>query len=259
MKYNDYNGDIKELVCSKLKEVEEKYDVRILHAVESGSRAWGFASPDSDYDVRFIYVHKQNYYLELQDKSDYIDWELNETLDINGWDLSKALQHFHKSNATMFEWSASPVVYYTTPEWEKIKVCALKYFSCKSAMYHYYGTANKNYQEYLTYDMVKYKKYFYVLRPILACKWIEKKQCPPPVLFRTLVDEVLEDDMKEIVKNLTEKKVTMKESDTAPRIDELNLYIVDNIAYFKNVMNSMVDDRNPNWDKLNEVFRENLI
>lgn len=256
MNYEEYDGQIESVIGLKLKEVEEKHHVKVLHAVESGSRAWGFASPDSDYDVRFIYVHTREFYLGLEPKSDYIDWELNETLDINGWDLSKALQHIHKSNATMFEWAYSPIVYYTTPEWAKIKKSALKYFSCKSAMYHYYGTANKNYLEYLTDEMAKYKKYFYVLRPILALKWIEKKQCPPPVLFRELVDEVLEDNMKKMVDELVEKKTRMIESEKGKRIDELNTYILDNLRYFKKKVDSMADDRNPDWDELNLIFQE---
>lgn len=258
MKYNDYEGSIESLVQLKLREIEEKESVKVLHAVESGSRAWGFASPDSDYDVRFVYVHSMEYYLGLQSKKDFIDWELNETLDINGWDLSKALQHFHKSNATLFEWSNSPVVYDTTPEWKLIREIAQNYFSCKSSMYHYYGTANKNYHEYLTAEMVKYKKYFYVLRPILACKWIEKKACPPPVLFQDLVDEVLETDMKATVEKLIDMKTQMGEAQKGKRVDKLNEYIVYNLAYFKEKVDSMVDDRNPDWDKLNELFIMNI-
>ena len=191
MKYKDYDGPIENLILEKLKEIEEREHVKVLHAIESGSRAWGFASPDSDYDVRFIYVRPLEYYLQLQETTDYIDWELDEVLDINGWDLTKALKHFYKSNATLFEWANSPIVYKTTKEWEYIYKIAEKYFSAKSAMYHYYGTAKKNYNEYLLDDMVKYKKYFYVLRPILACKWIEKHQSPPPVLFQKLVVKLL--------------------------------------------------------------------
>ena len=126
----------KNLILQKLNEIEAAEHVKILHAVESGSRAWGFASPDSDYDVRFIYIRPQNDYLQLQPRQDFIDWELNETLDINGWDLSKTLQHFHKSNATLFEWANAPIVYYTTPQWQKIYATAAHYFSCKSSMYH---------------------------------------------------------------------------------------------------------------------------
>ena len=91
MKYEDFDGPVEELVRMKIKEIEEKENIRVLHVIESGSRAWGFASPDSDYDVRFIYVRDKDFYLSLRDTKDFIDWELNEVLDINGWDLKKAL------------------------------------------------------------------------------------------------------------------------------------------------------------------------
>ena len=251
MRYENFEGPVKELVIMKIREIEEKEHIRVLHAVESGSRAWGFASPDSDYDVRFIYVRDKEFYLSLRDNKDFIDWELNEVLDINGWDLKKALQHFHKSNATLFEWSNSPVVYYTTEEWKQLyQKAACKYFSCKSALYHYYGTANKNYYGYLTEEMVKYKKYFYVLRPILACRWIEEKKCPPPVLFDELFNTVLEDDMKAAVEDLLSKKVKMSEADKAPRIEKINQYIEEKLAYYKALADTMDDDRNPEWEPL---------
>lgn len=259
MKYENFEGPIEELVLMKIREIEEKENIKVLHVVESGSRAWEFASPDSDYDVRFIYLHNKNFYLSLRDNKDFINWELNEVLDINGWDLKKALQHFHKSNATIFEWSNSPVVYYTTEEWKHIyNRIAFNYFSCKSAMYHYYGTANKNYHEYLCEDMVKYKKYFYVLRPILACKWIEEKKCPPPVLFDELFNTVLEDDMKAAVEDLLAKKVKMSESDKAPKVEVINQYIEEKLSYYETLVESMTDDRNPNWDPLEQEFIEAL-
>lgn len=260
MKYENFEGPAEELVRMKLKEIEEKENIRILHAVESGSRAWGFASPDSDYDVRFIYVRNLDFYLSLQDTKDFIDWELNEVLDINGWDLKKTLHHFQKSNAVLFEWSNSPVVYYTTDEWEKIYTkTAEKYFSEKASMYHYYATANKNYHEYLTDDMVKYKKYFYVLRPLLACKWIEEKKCPPPVLFDEMLNTVLEEDMKEPVKDLIAKKIKMSESDKAPKVDVINRYIEEKLVYYKKLADSMKDDRNYDWTPLNKVFKESAL
>lgn len=255
MRYENFEGPVKELVIMKIREIEEKEHIRVLHAVESGSRAWGFASPDSDYDVRFIYVRDKEFYLSLRDNKDFIDWELNEVLDINGWDLKKALQHFHKSNATLFEWSNSPVVYYTTEEWKQLyQKAACKYFSCKSALYHYYGTANKNYYGYLTEEMVKYKKYFYVLRPILACRWIEEKKCPPPVLFDELFNTVLEDDMKAAVEDLLSKKVKMSEADKAPRIEKINQYIEEKLVYYKALADTMDDDRNPEWEPLEKEF-----
>ena len=94
---------MKELITAKLTEIEKAKNVRVIHAVESGSRAWGFASPDSDYDVRFIYVHPKEFYLKLEKTRDVIEWQLDETLDINGWDLQKALRLLHSSNPTLFE------------------------------------------------------------------------------------------------------------------------------------------------------------
>ena len=260
MKYENFEGSARELVLLKIREIEEKEKIRVLHVIESGSRAWGFASLDSDYDVRFIYVRDKDFYLSLRDTKDFIDWELNDVLDINGWDLKKALQHFHKSNATLFEWSNSPIVYATTEEWQNLyRQAAGKYFACKSAMYHYYGTANKNYHAYLLDDMVKYKKYFYVLRPLLACKWIEEKKCPPPVLFDELFHTVLEDDMKPAVEDLLAKKVKMSESDKAPRIEKINQYIEEKLAYYKAVAESMKDDRNPDWEPLEKAFRDIVL
>ena len=258
MKYEDFDGPVEELVLMKIREIEEKENVKVLHVVESGSRAWGFASPDSDYDVRFIYVRDKNFYLSLRDQKDFIDWELNDVLDINGWDMKKALQHFHKSNATLFEWSNSPVVYYTTDVWQKIYDKAKDYFACKSALYHYYGTANKNYHEYLTGELVKYKKYFYVLRPILACKWIEEKKCPPPVLFDELRNSVLEDDMKPAVEDLLAKKIRMSEADKAPKIDLINRYIEEKLDYYKAMADTMADDRKTDWEPLEKLFIDNL-
>lgn len=259
MKYEGFEGPVEELVLLKIKEIEEKEHIKVLHVIESGSRAWGFASPDSDYDVRFIYMRDESFYLSLRETKDFIDWELNEVLDINGWDLKKALQHFHRSNATLFEWSNSPVVYYTTDEWKQLyDQVAGRYFACRPALYHYYGTANKNYYEYLLEDMVKYKKYFYVLRPVLACKWIEEKKCPPPVLFDELFHSVLEDEMKPAVKDLLDRKVKMSEADRAPKIEKINRYIEEKLTYYKALADSMTDDRNPDWTPLETAFRKML-
>ena len=187
---------MKEIITAKLAEIEKKENVRVIHAVESGSRAWGFASPDSDYDVRFIYVRPKEFYLKLEKTRDVIEWQLDETLDINGWDLQKALRLLHTSNPTLFEWSNSPIVYKTTDEWSYIQKEINNYFLAKSGLYHYLSTATSNYREYLKGDTVKLKKYFYVVRPLLACKWILDKNCPPPMLFSELVEAELETEMQ---------------------------------------------------------------
>ncbi len=109
-----------DVIKEKIQEIEKKENVRVLHCVESGSRAWGFASPDSDYDVRFIYVRPKDYYLRLEKTRDVIEWQLDDTLDINGWDIQKALRLLHKSNPTLFEWNSSPIIYKTTNEWASV-------------------------------------------------------------------------------------------------------------------------------------------
>ena len=118
-------------IRSKLQDIEEQENVRILYAAESGSRAWGFASPDSDYDVRFIYVRTPEDYLRLDQKRDVIEWQLDEVFDMNGWDIRKALTQFHKSNTTLFEWSHSPIVYWERQEWKEIYESVKGYFRVK--------------------------------------------------------------------------------------------------------------------------------
>ena len=73
MKYENFDGSVEELVLMKIREIEEKENIRVLHVIESGSRAWGFASPDSDYDVRFVYVRNKNFYLSLRETKDFIE------------------------------------------------------------------------------------------------------------------------------------------------------------------------------------------
>ena len=250
---------IMKIIDSKLNEIEEKENVKILYAIESGSRAWGFASPDSDYDVRFIYVRKKEDYLALNEKRDVIEWQLDEILDINGWDLKKALHHFHKSNATLFEWSNSPIVYRTTKEWKEIYEVAKDYFSIKSSMYHYYGIANGNFHEHLQENEVKYKKYFYAIRPLLACKYIKEKAAPPPVLFSELMKLELPYEIDREIQKLLKTKANTPEIGKGKRIDKLNQYIEAELAFYKEYLNQLEDDRKPEWDELDKLFLKVLF
>ena len=98
-------------VPEKLREIENEYNVKVLLAVESGSRAWGFASPDSDFDVRFIYKRPRNEYLKLDQPRDVIEIPIDDIWDVNGWDLDKTLRLLYKSNPTLYEWINSPICY----------------------------------------------------------------------------------------------------------------------------------------------------
>lgn len=247
---------IESIIDGKLHEIEKKEGVRILYAVESGSRAWGFASPDSDYDVRFIYVRPIADYLRLDEPKDVIEWQLDEVLDINGWDLRKALKQLARGNATLFEWSGSPIVYHTTQEWDRIREISEQYFSEKSAVYHYYGTANSTLKEYLTGDTVRYKKYFYALRPLLAARYIETYHKAPPVLFDKLLEMELPSEFRQAICLLLEIKKQTTESEESPQMPAIQAFIRSETARQKEIADHLEDDHNRDWTALNQVFRE---
>lgn len=250
--------DILREINEKLDEIERKEHVRILHAVESGSRAWGFASPDSDYDVRFVYVRMREDYLSIEEPRDVIEYQLDEVLDINGWDLKKALKQFAKGNATLFEWSGSPVVYRTTPAWEKIREVSKRYFSEKTAVCHYYGTANSTYREYLQGEMVRYKKYFYALRPLLAAEYIEKYHEAPPVLFEELLRMELPAEFRKALDELLEVKKRTTEKEENPQMPAIREFIEMELVKQKQVGEALPNDHNKDLGPLNRVFRECL-
>lgn len=250
----ELHDSILKQIDNKLNEIEEKENVKILHAVESGSRAWGFASPDSDYDVRFVYVRKKKDYLRIDTPRDVIEWQLDEVLDINGWDLKKALAQFHRGNATLFEWSNSPVVYRTTDTWAHIYAAAKHYFSVKASLYHYYGTANSTYCQYLQEDFVKYKKYFYALRPLLAGRYIQAHQSPPPVLFDELMAMDMPGELRQGIESLLMLKRKSNEADVYPQIQVIRDFIAQELAVQKDYTDRMLDDRKTDWDVLNDIF-----
>ncbi len=245
---------MEELIKAKLREIEAKEDVKILHCVESGSRAWGFASPDSDYDVRFIYVRPKEFYLRLDKTRDVIEWQLDDTLDINGWDISKSLSLLYKSNPTLFEWNSSPIVYKTTQEWESIAAIINKYFVAKSGLYHYLSTAKSNYREYLKGETVRLKKYFYVLRPLLACKWILAEGTPPPMLFSVPMDKYLDAFIRADVLELLDLKMHKPEVTEGKRFEKINDYLDRSILEIEEQIKSLPSNHEQTWDELNKVF-----
>lgn len=246
------------VIKQKLLEIEKAENVRILHAVESGSRAWGFASPDSDYDVRFIYVRPEKDYLRLEEIRDVIELPINDMLDINGWDLKKALRLLYKSNPTLFEWFSSPIVYLETEFAECFKSVMTDYFSAKKSLYHYISMAEGNYREYLRGDMVKAKKYFYVLRPLLACRWVIDKETPPPMLFSELAAEELPFFLKNEVDKLLKLKMESPEIKEIPRINALNTFLDAEISDIKSTICEMKEMQYNNWEKLNSLFLNTL-
>ncbi|CDX02915.1 nucleotidyltransferase domain-containing protein [Desulfitobacterium hafniense] len=228
---------MKERIIGELAQIEIEKQVKILYACESGSRAWGFPSVDSDYDVRFIYVHPVEWYLSIADKRDVIE-KIDGLLDLSGWELRKALRLFRKSNPALLEWLQSPVVYWeATVIPTMMKEMTDKTFSSRSSLYHYLNMARGNFREYLQGEWVKSKKYFYVLRPILACMWIEEYHTVPPMEFKVLLNALLpEGQLKNAIQDLLRRKRAGDELTAEPRIGVINDFINRQLEHFQTLL-----------------------
>lgn len=174
-------------ILEELDRIEATHDVRIVMAIESGSRAWGFDSPDSDYDVRFLYIQHHNQYLSIRDRKDVIELPVDAVLDVNGWDIRKALQLFHKSNSPLYEWLQSPIIYRERTSFAtELRALMPAYYSARAGCHHYLSMARNVLEGDLRGERVRLKKYFYVLRPLLAATWIIRRGGPPPMEFGIL-------------------------------------------------------------------------
>lgn len=253
------DGEITARISKELDKIEAKEHVKILRAVESGSRAWDFASPDSDYDVRFFYVRDRDFYLRLGETRDVIEWMLNETLDINGWDIRKSLRLLHKSNPTLFEWASSPIVYRSGKEWGRVSAVFGDYFLSKPCLHHYLSMAEGNYRAYLKSDLVKAKKYLYVLRPVLACKWILQRRSPPPMRFSDLMAAELEAEIVPAVEELLRIKAETPEAGLLPRIQVLNDYIESALSAVKRQTEELPSEQIRGFEELDRLFLSLLL
>lgn len=177
-------------INASLENIEKEKNCTILFACESGSRAWGFASPDSDFDVRFVYFKPINWFLKIDTKRDTINEMLPRDLDLSGWELQKTLLLFAKSNIPLYEWFGSPIIYRQNVSFfQRLKKLIPQYFNPKKAMHHYHSMADKMLKEYLQSRLVNIKKLFYILRPLLACMWIAQYKTMPPTAFNDLLIE----------------------------------------------------------------------
>lgn len=175
-------------IQSAIDTIEREHAVRVLFAAESGSRAWGFASPDSDYDLRFIYAPRIDWYLQVGEPRDVLEAMLPGDLDLSGWELRKTLRLFARCNLALNEWLGSPIVYRQDEAFASaLRELVPRYFRVTQGLFHYLGMARGTYAEHLGADAVRIKKMFYFLRPILACRWIEHDRSQPPTEFDRLL------------------------------------------------------------------------
>jgi hypothetical protein len=267
---------MKHLIKEALEHIEEHENIHILFAVESGSRAWGFPSPDSDYDVRYVYVRDPKWYISIDTGRDVIDGYHKQPyivgtkfddplLDISGWDLKKAFVLARKANPQLREWMNSPIIYRDTERLalrEAIEPVNRLY----PAQEHYRAMAKGNFREYLQGDTVRYKKYLYVLRPLLAAQWIRAVGSFPPVDFHSLLGvmstygdihfgEWSVGEVRQAIDDLLAVKSISSEVEDRPPVPALHAFIAHQLN------ENGIEDEMPTVDRtahLNKYFRRML-
>ncbi|SMH39097.1 nucleotidyltransferase domain-containing protein [Azospirillum agricola] len=225
---------VRRRIAETLDRIERDHGVRILLAVESGSRAWGFPSPDSDYDVRFLYVRPLEWYLSLTRGRDVIELPIVDELDVNGWDIAKALTLLGKANPVLFEWLASPIRYRT----DDGALRALQHFAGRvghraAATHHYRSLAEGNLRRHIDgRDRVRLKKYFYALRPACALAWLRTRSDDrvPMALDDLLAGIPMDAAVRAAIDGLLARKSILSEMGEGARIDALDAFIAAEIA-----------------------------
>lgn len=241
-----------------LEKVKEENHIHILYAIESGSRGWGFPSPDSDYDCRFVYVRNVDVYLTLQEPKDQIDLPVDEIYDLCGWDLKKVLLHLRRSNPIMWEWLQSPVVYEEREGVrEELLHLARLYYDEKAALYHYRSLAKKKVEEISSEECGKLKHYFYALRSTLCCHYMMMHHDIPPMTLEELIQEIdLEDELIRRINSLQEIKERVDESYKVARVPEILSYIEQILEHCERYLDTLEKRRIDTNEPLDNCFRK---
>lgn len=243
---------MKAKILNKLSQIERDKNIEILFAVESGSRAWGFASPDSDYDIRFVYKHSKDWYLNLWEQTDTIQFMTEDDLDGSGWDIRKALRLLAKSNASFTGWLFSPIVYRADNDFlNEIKEVANANFNPVSGFYHFHSM-NKNFEETLGSEKMTLKGFFYAIRTALCANWIYKNETIPPVLFREMYSLIDDSYHSKLDVLITLKSERIEKSNEPVEADLIHL--VKHIVNENNSVKDKLANRKSNPVDFNALF-----
>lgn len=252
------------IIRKKLKEIEEQNHVRVLLALESGSRAWGFESAVSDYDVRFIYIHPPEWYLSIDpqgvgSKKDVITYPLKGNLDISGWEITKALRLFRKSNPTILEWlRSSPIYYHNYLFVKQLLQLEKDVFDSKPILHHYRKLAIGNYDKYFRGKEVKIKIFLYVLKSLLSCIWIEKYKSFPPVRIQELLPLIDDEQVKMKVEQLVRKKILGEDMVTLQDYQDTLQFLEVQFLSIQPLQSTQKKGQNDATSQLNQLFRDTL-
>mgnify|MGYP003588184503 FL=1 len=251
---------VRNIILNELKELEKKENIKILFAVESGSRAWGFESKDSDYDVRFVYVRPLEWYMSISKRKNTLEVMINEDLDFAGWDLNKAVELLAKSNPPLGEWLNSSIVYT-----EKDNIIAEfdklfdKYLRENALVYHYLSMASKDMETLREKREIKLKKYFYMLRSLLASKWVMLYHEKPPILLSELLTLVKNEAIQREVDKLLEIKKAGDESTKIVGNEIINEFIFDTKKEVEKMVKEIPNSKNTDLKFLDKFFLDKVL
>lgn len=244
-----------DLVPRKLRELEKEYGIRVLYAAESGSRAWGTHTPDSDFDVRFIYIRPREDYLRLDPVRDVLEFPTEDGWDMCGWDIRKLLQLLQKSNSQIYEWFLSPVVYLDDGFSRRIRPVLDAYFSKRTAVYHYQHQAMlKIRKQKKSGDRIKVKHYLYAVQHLASVRWILTQGTPVPVSIRALMS-YLSPEMQVQLEDLMAKKSQQVWMDPVPELDAWQTLQDQAITQ---ALEAMPKEPEKTWEMLDRFFLEEL-
>ncbi|MEM0915947.1 MAG: nucleotidyltransferase domain-containing protein [Planctomycetota bacterium] len=215
-------------VHRRLREVERDRNLRVLFACESGSRAWGFASNDSDFDVRFIYAYPVESYLRLNPPADAFDLHQDQDFDLAGWDIRKTCELLRKSNNALLEWLDSPIIYEADPEIAPRLIAMRQSCFCpKKSTYHYLSLAGGVFGKYIRDEPEPIrKKYLYVLRPLACIVYMQTHDAQPPTRFDDVLAAIdLPQDVADAVATLVADKKSDHELGRGPADTLLNAWV----------------------------------
>lgn len=220
--------EVRAEAARRLDAIEAEKGVKVIFAIESGSRAWGFPSADSDYDVRFLYIRTIPDYLRLEQHRDVIETPIEGLWDVNGWDLRKALNLMRKGNAVVVEWLRSPLGYREIGDTaQALRALADRHVDVEHAIRHYQGLMGSQYRrDIVGRETVRLKKYFYSVRAAAALEWIKLHKTVPPMALPDLLEGgCIPPDVRAVLDPMLIAKASSKELGEGPHITILDDYI----------------------------------
>lgn len=243
-----------------LHKVEFEHNLKVIYGLESGSRAWGFESQNSDYDIRFLYVHPVNWYLCIEKRNDVLELGTSRDIDLSGWDIRKSLLFLRQSHPVLLEWLRSPIIYLEQSEIvQQMREIGEEFFAPRASVHHYISWAERMLHRYFQLSDVAAKRYFYVMRPILCCRWIQTIGGQPPLLMSKLITEIeMPTEVKLAIENLIERKRAGYELDSVSRILILDQYISETIPQIKKFLVTLPKPKYAPFELLNPLFHQAL-